>query len=225
MNQEKKLKEMYPTQYDMYGIYVDWLIDNNLIEGLGKDPHNIKTFEDFLGKKDWQVAEIMMNGQNMLSMDIELPKFKLLTRLGIEKKQIIKAGLKGTDTEKALQQCVEAMKLPIFDLIQYYMSHVPWDLTDERVMNHCPDKLVINLDEWLSTGRIIVKVMTTKGVERIVSANDIYHGGVEECECLIDPVARDYEASLEMEKYWSEKLGIPILGDDEEIDVNYRYPR
>ncbi|WP_088186883.1 hypothetical protein [Desulfosporosinus sp. FKA] len=67
--------------------------------------------------------------------------------------------------------------------------------------------------------------MTKDGVERITSANDIYNGGVDENEYLIDSTQYDDETSYEMEKYWSEKLGIPVLGDDEEIDFFYQYPR
>ncbi|KLU64829.1 hypothetical protein DEAC_c31570 [Desulfosporosinus acididurans] len=76
----------------------------------------------------------------------------------------------------------------------------------------------MTIDSSIFDKRIIIKVMTKDGFERITSANDIYNGGVDESEYLIDPTQYDDETSYEMEKYWSEKLGIPVLGDDEEID-------
>jgi hypothetical protein len=49
------------------------------------------------------------------------------------------------------------------------------------------------------------------------------NGDVEPHECLVDATPYDETTSYEKEKYWSDQLGIPVLGKDEMIDSDYRY--
>ncbi|CAA7603213.1 Hypothetical protein DEACI_4036 [Acididesulfobacillus acetoxydans] len=221
MCNELALKDNYPTQYNLFGIYVDWQIDNNLIQGLGVDPHGITSFSDFMEKSRWQIVTVAFAGREMLSLNLTLPKFRLLEMLKIKIQKVNKNNLTVRDATRLMDKYKQKLSLPIFDIVEYYMSNIPWNLTDRSVINHHPNVLMI--DESFFNKRIIVKVMTKDGYERITSANDILDGKTDENECLIDPTHYSDETSYEMERYWSDKLGIPVLGEDEEIDFTYKY--
>ena len=223
MNKELTSKTNYPTLYSLFGIYVDWQIDNNLIKGLRNDPHGINSFQDFLEKSRWQIVEIEYNGQKMLSLNLNLPKLKLLNMLKISVVRVVKSKLPEMDVAKILERYEKKLNLPCFDIFQYYMTNAPWNLVSRSVMNDNPDKMVI--DESLFNNRIIIKVMTKDGCERITSANDILSGAVIESEYLIDSKLYNDETSYDIEKYWSEKLCIPVLGSNDEIDYSYKYPK
>ncbi|KLU64830.1 hypothetical protein DEAC_c31580 [Desulfosporosinus acididurans] len=47
MDQELILKNNYPAQYNLFGIYVDWQIDNNYIGFLAQIPMELTTSASF----------------------------------------------------------------------------------------------------------------------------------------------------------------------------------
>jgi predicted ribonuclease YlaK len=51
----------------MFGIYVDWQIDTNL---MFNDPHGIKKFEDHLDIDTFQVVTILHDNQEKLVINV-----------------------------------------------------------------------------------------------------------------------------------------------------------
>ncbi|WP_088186884.1 hypothetical protein [Desulfosporosinus sp. FKA] len=133
MDQELILKNNYPTQYNLFGIYVDWQIDNNYIGFLGPDPHGIDDFSKFLDKNRWQVVTIDFEGQQMLSFNLNLPKFKLLEILDIKIVKVNRNKLTGQEALRILEGREKKFKLPVFDIFQCYMANVPADLSNHKV--------------------------------------------------------------------------------------------
>jgi hypothetical protein len=79
MNQKKQ-----PITYNLFGIYVDWQIDNYQGFNGHPDANVIRKFKDFLDIKGWKVVEIMRKGEKMITLDIEFPKLKFLNMIGIQ---------------------------------------------------------------------------------------------------------------------------------------------
>ena len=227
MNQHQMYQKKYPQTYNLFGIYVDWQIDNNQIYS-DTDINSISSFESFLEMKGWKVVEIVLEGKRMIALDIEFPNLRFLNMLGILPERVLSDKMCAADAEYALQRYLEESGLPYFDIFEYYMDHAPWNLKSNSTYSTHPamsqnSGMIAQIDESLFDNCIIIKVMTDKGEERITSANDVFNGGMKEHEYLIDATRYDEETSLLMEQSWSERLGIPVLQSEELIDINYRY--
>lgn len=220
MHHQNKQENLYPMIYSIYGVYKDWQIDNNLIFDFVNEPNGIRCFEDFLECK-WKVVEVHFNSKRMLSIDLELPQFQLLKTLKIDVVSVLEDSLSGKEVLNRLIKCENELHMQLFDIVSYYMNNAPWNLKTSLFDGYTTDKETFDI--IIFDKRIIVKVMTKEGLERITSVNDTMHGKVEEYEYLVDPIQYDDATSHEKERYWSSKLGIPVLCKDEEIDFDYIY--
>lgn len=138
-------KDLHPTLYNYYGIYVDWQIDNNLTDDLGTDPHNISSFDDFIQNDCFELAEFEYDGEKYIGIDINLKYFSFLKILGVFKKKILESSLKGKEVYRRLKVRSKEFNLKIFDMFELYMSTCPHDLTDPNIMNSNPKMRVIDL--------------------------------------------------------------------------------
>jgi hypothetical protein len=120
-------QKKYPVIYNLFGIYVDWQIDNNQIYS-DTDINGISSFESFLEMNGWKVVEIVLEGNKMITLDIEFPKLKFLNILGIQPKRVLEDKMCAADAEKVLQRYLRESKLPYFDIFDYYMKHTLWNL-------------------------------------------------------------------------------------------------
>lgn len=228
MNKHQMNQKTYPVTYNLFGIYVDWQIDNYQIFNENSDINGISSLNCFLEMKGWKVVEIMLEDEKMITLDLEFPKLIFLNMLGIQPERVLEDKMCAAGAEKALISHMKESKLPYFDIFEYYMDNAPWNLKGGTTYNKPPTRsqnpnMLVEIDTDFFDKRIIVKVMTEKGEERVTSVNDICNGEVLEHELLIDATCYDDETSLLMEQSWSEKLGIPVLQNDETIDLDYKY--
>lgn len=151
MKNKHESNQKNETLNKLFGIYIDWQIDNNLIELLGNDPHCINSFDDFLNKKNWCIVEIVNNGQKIPCADIVLPKFSLLKMLNIKVEKVLESELSGQIVEQKLMKYKAEYKKAPFDILEYYLKMAPWNLVDPDVFNRNPEKIVIDLTS--STGK------------------------------------------------------------------------
>ncbi|NLN40390.1 MAG: hypothetical protein GX160_00050 [Clostridiales bacterium] len=111
----KELIKKYPYVYALYGIYVDWQIDRNIILS-GKDPHGIDSFEAFLNKDDFSIVIVTFNGKKTVSIDLNLEYYQQFKRFRINTDSILASNIKGMDAENLLREFSEEKNLPILEI-------------------------------------------------------------------------------------------------------------
>jgi len=102
MNKNKSVKINFGIINDLFGIYVDWQIDNNIFGGT-LDPHGIETFEDILKSHQWQLAKVNIGNLTKLIIDIDLKLFSYcnMTRLD---KTVLEENITGANILRRLKK-------------------------------------------------------------------------------------------------------------------------
>ena len=123
MNKIMKLAKDYSTLYGMFGIYVDWQIDHNIVL-TGRDPHGINTFDDFLNVKTFQIVTVTHNNQEKLVIDLCLPYYKQMAYTRLNTRKTLSLTLSGWDAENMLKHYSSTLNLPILDILSYYLGKI-----------------------------------------------------------------------------------------------------
>ena len=129
-------QKKHPITYNLFGIYVDWQIDNNWISNSCPDVNGINSFESFIEQNGWKVVEIEFKGKKMITLDIEFPRLKFLNMLGIQPKRVIEEKMCAAYAERELQRFLKKSGLPYFDVFEYYMNNTPWNLKSKTAYNN-----------------------------------------------------------------------------------------
>lgn len=132
--------------HQIYGIYVDWQIDNNYIKELGKDPHGITVFEEFFHKYAFRVVEVMYDNEKMLSIDFELQHFSLLNIIGITPVKVIVENISGAKIDDELNRL--ALNSPEIYALTIGLKLLAKDTVFEYPLEKVADKIYSQLSSF-----------------------------------------------------------------------------
>ena len=114
--------------YDLYGIFVDYLIDTNRFISLD----DLYTYNNFMSWEKWYVAKVEIEGKNYLIVDIDLKHYSYCKYIKLNKR-VLKSGLNSKDAVEELKAYSEILGIDILDQMEYYIkgNAVRYDFTQE----------------------------------------------------------------------------------------------
>lgn len=104
--------------YDMYGIFVDYLIDKNLYLLLDNPKYNYENIKNF---NKWYVAEIKIDGKAFLIADIDLGKFSYCNYYGCYKR-VLKLGMNSFEAIEELKAYSEILGIELLNMMEFYIN-------------------------------------------------------------------------------------------------------
>jgi len=120
-------QKKYGVVYDMYGIYIDWKIDNNIFAEWGVcDPLGIDKFEDFYALDCWQIAKINIARIEMLVLDVNLTHFSY-DRMTKVNKTVLEDNIAGSEVAQRLADWQREIGLLPLNQLKLYRSIVRGD--------------------------------------------------------------------------------------------------
>jgi len=123
-NEEAMMKDFHIV-HDLFRIYVDWQIDNDIFGGT-LDPHGIKTFEDMLKSHQWQIAKVKVGNSTKLIIDIDLLLYSYSRITGLEK-TVLEANIYGGNIIKRLKKWSDKTRLTRLDQGANYLKGITKD--------------------------------------------------------------------------------------------------
>lgn len=123
-NEEAMMKD-FQIVNDLFRIYVDWQIDNDIFGGT-LDPHGIKTFEDMLKSHQWQIAKVKVGNSTKIIVDIDLSLYSYCRMTGLEK-IVLEENIIGGNIIKRLKKWSDKTRLTRLDQGAYYLKGLTKD--------------------------------------------------------------------------------------------------
>lgn len=114
--------------YDMYGIFVDYLIDTNQYMLLDCPKYN---YENFRNLKKWYVAEILIEGKAFLIADIDLGSFSYCNYYGCDKK-VLKYGMNSMEVIEELKAFSDLQRIEVLDMLEFYLHGNKLAIHDDK---------------------------------------------------------------------------------------------
>lgn len=131
------MQKKFGLLYDIYGIYIDWKIDNNIfIEHGIADPHGINTFKDFCTKDLWQVATVTIANQDYLIADLNLPHFNYASMTTLNK-TILEENIPPWEIIGRILHYHKKTNLPPLNQMKYYI-HLVYQQENKIEFVHFP---------------------------------------------------------------------------------------
>ncbi|MCW2279472.1 hypothetical protein [Heliophilum fasciatum] len=214
---DKNLKKKYGTVYDLFGIYLDWQIDHNIIDHFGiKDPHGIQEFEDFYAQRHWQIARVQIHGVPKLLIDIDLERFSYCSMTGLEK-MVLEENRGDRDILKRLMKWSKKTGVAPLEQMKYYLGQVAAASNNGSGKGEVVffgNGGVFSLEDTIWK---IVKIRTIEGY-KVGMARDIEEscGFALDEEDLEEGHYDEYEAEKRVH-YWCEKLGLPEFNSFKDV--------
>lgn len=103
--------------YDLYGIFIDYLIDTNPFVAM----YNSYSYENFQNSKKWYVAKIEIKDKRYLIVDIDLKRFSYCNYVNLDKK-ILKSNLNSEDAIEELKSYSKLLGLDVLNQMKFYIS-------------------------------------------------------------------------------------------------------
>lgn len=117
MENVKKLEKRHGLIYDMYGIFIDYLIDTNRFKAINGPVYNYENFQTW---RKWEVAKIEIEGKPYLIADIKILSFSYCRYIR-HKKRILKYGLNSKEVIEELKAYSKFLGIPILDQLEFYL--------------------------------------------------------------------------------------------------------
>lgn len=102
---------------DLYGIFVDYLIDTNQYMAMD----NLYTYENFQNWEKWYIAKIEIKGKLYLIVDIDLNPYSYCNYGNIDKEVLI-GSLNSKDAAEKLKAYSESLGIDILDQTRFYLK-------------------------------------------------------------------------------------------------------
>lgn len=103
--------------YDMYGIFIDYLIDTNQFKLLFSPENN---FENFCNLKTWGVTKILIEGKTFLIADFNFSSFSYCNYSRCDKK-ILKSGMNSLEAIEELKTFSHMLGIEVLDILEFYL--------------------------------------------------------------------------------------------------------
>lgn len=114
--------------YDMYGIFVDYLIDTNQYMLLDYPKYNYK---NFCNLKKWYVAEIIIEGKAFLIADIDIGSFSYCNYYGCNKR-VLKFGMNSLEAIEELKAFSDLLRIEVLDMLEFYLHGNKLAIHDDK---------------------------------------------------------------------------------------------
>ena len=119
-----ELREKYHLVNDMFGIYMNWLIDHNIdTRPENCNPNGIAGFQGFLDCCRWQLVKVVVGDQEMLAVDIDLKYFSICQMIGLQK-TVLEENLSGREIFEHSKAYHLQSGLNGLDQLQFYLQQV-----------------------------------------------------------------------------------------------------
>lgn len=102
---------------DLYGIFVDYLIDTNQYMAMD----NLYTYENFQNWEKWYIAKIEIKGKLYLIVDIDLNPYSYCNYGNIDK-EVLTSSLNSKDAAEKLKAYSELLGIDILDQTKFYLK-------------------------------------------------------------------------------------------------------
>ncbi len=199
-NEEAMMKD-FQIVYDLFRIYVDWQIDNDIFGGK-VDPHGIKTFEDMLKSHQWQIAKIKIGNSTKLIVDIDLLHYSYCSMTGLEK-IVLEETISGANIMKRLKKWSEKTRLARLDLGAYYLKGITKD--EEITVNYLNSEADDSREDFPSEKIVLQTVAEAIHCEQFIAGD--WHI-VEDLKTTRQYFGKSFEHCMEgIQKYYSGDLG------------------
>lgn len=113
----EKIIETRDLTNELYGIFVDYLIDTNQYMAMD----NIYSYENFLNFDKWYVAKVEIYGKLFLIIDISLKPYSYCNYCKI-KKEILISNLNSKDAVDKLRVYSKSLGVGLLDQMRFYLN-------------------------------------------------------------------------------------------------------
>ena|SRR5690554_1813575 len=103
--------------YDLYGIFVDYLIDTNPLMAID----DLYSYENFKSWKKWYVAKIEIEGKNYLIVDIDLKPYSYCNYISLNKR-VLTTGLNSKEAVEELKAYSKILGIDVLNQMEYYLK-------------------------------------------------------------------------------------------------------
>lgn len=103
--------------YDLYGIFVDYLIDTNPFMAV----NSFFSFKNFQNWKKWYVAIIQIKNKTFLIVDINLKPYSYCNYVSLDKK-ILTSNLNSKDAVEKLKAYSKLSGLDVLNQMKFYIK-------------------------------------------------------------------------------------------------------
>lgn len=120
----KNIKNPYRNTgliHDMYGIFIDYLIDTNRFSAIDEPAYNYENFQIW---NKWQVAKVKIEGKPYLIADVSILSFSYSRYIRTEKR-ILKDGLNSKEVIDEIKAYSAFLGIPILNQLDYYLGGDP----------------------------------------------------------------------------------------------------